>query len=513
MTAGQGSSRQESGTKQNVEKLQFMPIPMTYRELYQSLFDAHVVAPFYLKPLQPPYPKWYDANAQCEYHAGITGHSIENCTTFKKLVERFIQIGIVKFDNAPSVENLLPNHTDSGVNAIDGNMGRRIKADITKVKTHLKWVWKVMAKRGLVILNLEESCEETRNYCEFHHEEGHKIQECKEFRASVQGLMDNKEIEFCEEVEKERISGKESSASTLMEDQDVGSHTCSGKRYDLINSRTEPVKGKDLTVEQKKGKIVEFELPVNEPVKDMEAKEFLKFLKHSEYSVVEQLHKKPARISILALLLSSEVHRSALMKVLNKTYVTNDISVNKLDRLVNNISADNFIFFNDNEIPPGGMGSTKALHITTRCKRYTLLGVLIDNGDAPYLETDDEAIECSFWYLEFGSSQTRNKERGNWKKRQEKRRARLGGEEIKWEPRIIPHISKTFVSGGIIYPKRRTSGKENIEEMLGNVHINAIFEEVTEEGTLSNICPYEPGNILDNWTTEEIPVIFRTYSE
>ncbi|KAA3487044.1 hypothetical protein EPI10_030900 [Gossypium australe] len=97
---------------------------------------------------------------------------------------------------------------------------------------------------------------------------------------------------------------------------------------------------------------------------------------------MEQLHKQPACISVLALLLSSETHRNALMKVLNETYVTEDISVNKLDRLVNNITTDNFIFFNDDEIPHGERGSTKALHVTTRCKGYTLSGVLIDNGSA-----------------------------------------------------------------------------------------------------------------------------------
>ncbi|KAA3488358.1 hypothetical protein EPI10_032121 [Gossypium australe] len=174
-----GSSRQESGRKQNVEKIQFTLIPMTYKELYQSLFDAQVVAPFYLKPLHPPYPKWYDANAQCEYHTGITGHSIENYTTFKKLVERFIQMGIVKFDNAPSAENPLPNHIDNRVNKIDGTMGRRIKTDIAEVKTPLKWVWKEMAERGLVTSNPEGSYDKMGNYCEFHHEMGHRIQECE----------------------------------------------------------------------------------------------------------------------------------------------------------------------------------------------------------------------------------------------------------------------------------------------------------------------------------------------
>ncbi|XP_040967178.1 uncharacterized protein [Gossypium hirsutum] len=345
VTVGQGSSRQESGTRQNNEKIEFTPIPMTYKELYQSLFDAHMVAPFYLKPLQPLFPKWYDANAQY------------------------------------------------------GGIGKMAKMDVSEVKTHLKRVWKEMARRGLVTSNTEGNDDGMENCCEFHHKEGYKIQECEGFRVVIHGLMDSKEIEFYEEVtEKEyicasesvssvprvnypmviisrpknearvqvtpkiiiqkpaffsykdskrvpwnydcnvTISGKESSVSPLKEDQHIGSHTSNGRRYDLTSARTEPVKGKYLMIEQKKGKAVELEVPVNEP--------------------------------------------RALMKMLNETYVTNDISINKLDRLVNNISADNFIFCNDDEIPPGGMGSTKALHITTRCKGYMLLEVLVDNGSA-----------------------------------------------------------------------------------------------------------------------------------
>ena len=60
--------------------------------------------------------------------------------------------------------------------------------------------------------------------------------------------------------------------------------------------------------------------PVQEtkkPVDEEEAQEFLKFIKHSEYNVVEQLNKQPVRISILSLLLNSEPHRNVLLKVLN----------------------------------------------------------------------------------------------------------------------------------------------------------------------------------------------------
>ena len=85
---------------------------------------------------------------------------------------------------------------------------------------------------------------------------------------------------------------------------------------------------------------------------------------------------------MLSLLLNSEVHRNALLKVLNEAYVPLDIAIDKLDRLVNNIMVDNYISFTDDEIPPEGMGNYKALHITTHFKGHILPKVLIDNGSA-----------------------------------------------------------------------------------------------------------------------------------
>ncbi|KAK5785481.1 hypothetical protein PVK06_040072 [Gossypium arboreum] len=135
---------------------------MTYRELYQNLFNTYVVSPFYLKPLQPPYPKWYDTNAHCEYHAGITRHSIENCTAFKKVVERLIKMGIMRFDDpaTPNVaENPLRNHTDQGVNEISEDRNKKIKYEVAEVRTQLRRIWKEMAKRGLIALDSGEEYE------------------------------------------------------------------------------------------------------------------------------------------------------------------------------------------------------------------------------------------------------------------------------------------------------------------------------------------------------------------
>ncbi|EOY03805.1 Uncharacterized protein TCM_018989 [Theobroma cacao] len=106
------------------------------------------------------------------------------------------------------------------------------------------------------------------------------------------------------------------------------------------------------------------------------------FIKHSEYNVVEQLNRLPARISLLSLLLSSEPHRNSLMKILNQAYVDHDISVENLDYIVGNILVGNIISFSDEEIPSGGRGNYKALHITTKCKGCTVAKVLLDNGSS-----------------------------------------------------------------------------------------------------------------------------------
>ena len=87
----------------------------------------------------------------------------------------------------------------------------------------------------------------------------------------------------------------------------------------------------------------------------------------------------PTKISLLALMLNSEPHKEAMLKVLKQVYMPHNALTDKIDRLVGNIMMDNYISFSDDEISPNGGGSTKALHITTKVKDYTLPKVLIDN--------------------------------------------------------------------------------------------------------------------------------------
>jgi hypothetical protein len=121
---------------------------------------------------------------------------------------------------------------------------------------------------------------------------------------------------------------------------------------------------------------------INKPVTEEETNEFLKLMKHSEYSVVEQLKKTPARISLLSLILSSEPYRKALQKVLNEAYVPHDINQEAMEHLVGRIQASNYVYFTEDELGPDGTGHNKPLYITVRCKDILIGKVLINNGSA-----------------------------------------------------------------------------------------------------------------------------------
>jgi len=156
------------------------------------------------------------------------------------------------------------------------------------------------------------------------------------------------------------------------------------------------VKGKAKVVEEKDDKTP---LTPNEdiPVKGLlekrdgygkkevsleEASEFLHIIQQSEFKVIEQLNKTPARVSLLELLMSSEPHRALLVKVLNEAHVAQDISIEGFGGLVNNITANNYLTFTEEEIPAEGRGHNKALHVSVKCMDHVVAKVLIDNGSS-----------------------------------------------------------------------------------------------------------------------------------
>jgi len=118
----QGSGQKSNSTERVVN---FTPIPMTYAELLPDLLKNALVALCPAKVVQPPFPRYYDANAKCEYHSGEIGHSTENCRALRYKVQSLIDSGWLTFqEQKPSVEkNPLSGHANSTVNAVSVSQG------------------------------------------------------------------------------------------------------------------------------------------------------------------------------------------------------------------------------------------------------------------------------------------------------------------------------------------------------------------------------------------------------
>ena len=71
-------------------------LSMSYGELFPILVQNYGIFVIPARPRRLPYPKGYDINARCEYHGGVRGHSIENCTTFKDKVQSLIDVDPTK---------------------------------------------------------------------------------------------------------------------------------------------------------------------------------------------------------------------------------------------------------------------------------------------------------------------------------------------------------------------------------------------------------------------------------
>ena len=84
------------GNKKKRAKV-YHSLPMSYGELLPILIQNYGIFVILARPRRPPYPKGYDVNAICEYHGGIGGHSVENCTAFKQKVRSLICVNPIKF--------------------------------------------------------------------------------------------------------------------------------------------------------------------------------------------------------------------------------------------------------------------------------------------------------------------------------------------------------------------------------------------------------------------------------
>ncbi|XP_058746121.1 uncharacterized protein LOC131618991 [Vicia villosa] len=411
----------------------FDPIPMTYAQVLPYLLDLNLVQ---LRTLATPAklpPNW-DANARCEFHSGSPGHNIENCKALKHKVQDLLDSKAIEFTptQGPNVvQNPMPPHGTHAANAIGVVEDTHLVKDVIELGSLLP-----LLKKELLRMRLYAGCGEFCPNCMV------TSSVCDKVKDGIQQLIDSGYLQF-ERVRRPEMvenavnvasipytpakipiparapplvitspgpvpytsekaipwnyggevfyQGAKYEVKAPVEKEDVDNVVGIGRMTRSGRIFNPPQNTRDDNAEalaQAKGKrVVEDTVDPgqssnSEDTVAKEMEEFLKIIKKSEYKVVDQLSQTQSKISILQLLLCSETHRNALLRLLGTAFVPPEISVNQLEGVVSNINAGNGLGFTDADLPSEGRKHNRALHISVECKGTMLSRVLVDNGSS-----------------------------------------------------------------------------------------------------------------------------------
>ena len=398
---------------------------MKYADLLPALLAKNLVQ-VRTPPRTPDVlPPWFRHDLTCAFHQGAPGHDVENCYVLKNEVQKLVRANLLSFkDQNPNVQaNPLPNHGPA-VNMIQDCDEDGVILNVQHVRTPLVPIHIKMCEAALFDHD-HAACE----ICPVN------VKGCPKVQGDIQGLIDSRELtitrkdrEVCvitPEFQRLEISynSGESTTTPLVISLPGPMPYASLKAVPYKYSATMLEGGQEVPLPSltpaisvdniasdsrvlRNGRVIPtlFAKKVNDPAvkqvtvngpdtrkevgqsngtsKNSDHDEILKLIQKSEYKVVDQLLQTPSKISILSLLLNSEAHREALMKVLDQAFVERDVTVNQLDSIVGNITACNNLSFSDEELPEEGRNHNLALHISVNCKSDALSNVLVDTGSS-----------------------------------------------------------------------------------------------------------------------------------
>ncbi|XP_075110711.1 uncharacterized protein LOC142181590 [Nicotiana tabacum] len=370
------------------KKKTFTPLGESYTSLFHRLKQLDM--PIQSKLPNPP-PKNLDYTISCEYYSGTPGHDTEKCWHLKSAIQELIDINRIEVQapEAPNINrNPMPAHQEANMIEIVHAEGEPKKPSQT-----------VMMIQSSGVRTNEQSVDEKLVL--------KQIKKSVELSMAVaKGSLSK--VATKQEGVKVIVPGAASKSIIIVE----------GARADwviikpviqlpIINSKAIPWNYERVTM-MYKGKEVKEEICevqgltrsgrcftpeelrraknnpalIKKAVTGEEAEEFLRKMKLHDYSIVEQLRKTPAQISLLSLLIHSDEHRQALMKILNEAHVPDKISVNHLEKIANKIFEANRVTFSDDELPVEGIEHNKALYLTLKCENSMVTRVLVDNGSS-----------------------------------------------------------------------------------------------------------------------------------
>ncbi|KAH0763564.1 hypothetical protein KY290_019637 [Solanum tuberosum] len=279
----------------------------------------------------------FQANERYEYHSGTPGHNTDNFWTLKGAIEKLIDHGVVVVTDDQNT----PNEYQRGRQSIKSSKPVA-SLSVEGVNLDTKVLCVPGVSKGIEVRAVEWTFVK-------------HIRQLPVTDSKVVPWNYNKIVVVYRRME------------IVEEVDEAGGLTRSGRCYS--------------PEELRKGKMTQtIQVPFKKAVTEEEAEEFLNKIKVPDYSVVEQLKKTPAQISLLSLLLHSEEHRRVLNKILNEAHVSKETTVNQLEKMAKRIFESNTITFTDDKLPTEGAGHNRALLLTVKCEGHYVKRVMIDGG-------------------------------------------------------------------------------------------------------------------------------------
>ncbi|XP_025981876.1 uncharacterized protein [Glycine max] len=355
------STSASPGRNPPVKKLpEFAPILTSYGDLLPSLIANQMAFVTPRRIYQSPFPRWYNTYTTYAHHGGTPGHSIEQCVALKHKVQSLINAGWLTFqEDDPNVKtNPLANHGGSTVNAIEKCELQRMK-QIKDMVTSRRFIFEALQEAGMIFFDVHKE-----DSFLMHLSASHDMETCSTAEELLQRMMDQGRFEIDDASKGEQhVSNRAvpwryaSQKPNKKKDKAIGG--------DLPSAKVTNITG--MSGMTHSGRIFAVPDPL---VRSKDAKGKAK------------LNKTTVRVSLLELLMSFEPHRVLLVKVLNEAHVAQDISVEDFEGIVNDITANNYLTFTDEEIPFEGRGHNRALHMSFKCMDHIVAKVLIDNGSS-----------------------------------------------------------------------------------------------------------------------------------
>ncbi|XP_048136605.1 uncharacterized protein LOC125315489 [Rhodamnia argentea] len=345
---------------------QFTPLPGTPSQVLTILRKKGLLTSEPLRPGNTNSPR-YDPSKKCDYHCGEPGHDANSCYVLKHRIQDLLDSKAFSFqDNShPNIKNNpLPDHSGK-VNAVFSSEGGR--KGVFKIR--VVDIFNALVRAGYYQVGEIVSFGQLEERISTLMENGLIVWAN---RIEVVAIVSQIVIDWDQEFAALALSQFESSPKVKAREADVARLIKNGKAVPWSY---------DLAPITRSGRAYNDDQPAKQ-VAEKDAKEFLAVIKTSEYNIVDQLRKLPAKVSLLELLRSSEKHRDSLMKMLGQIHVPENIDRDRLENFVGAILLKDRVTFADDEIPAEGRGHNKALHITVKHKQTYIARVVIDNGSA-----------------------------------------------------------------------------------------------------------------------------------